>query len=282
MAVVEPPGGSIEAIDEPSPASQPAMSRMTIGEPWSAIVATRLPSADVARSRSPLGPSVWSPVSTSTMVASGAPASPVIDDQALVVEPDRRRGDDRLVDLDLERARLGRVDQDDPDVLAREEIAREHRVAAAVRFPGREVGRAGRGVAGGVLRVDVPPSERLAETERVARCRRAVVADRGQDVLQPGRDPDDVTLRQLDRDRLAAAAVPADQGRLVAVGDEGDEPVGRGRRLARRGRVRAGRGDDHERGTDGREWQPAAGRGWHRRGKCATPMRARHVTSISQ
>ena len=40
IAVVEPFGGAIEAIDEPSPPSQPAVSRITTGAPGAAIVAT--------------------------------------------------------------------------------------------------------------------------------------------------------------------------------------------------------------------------------------------------
>ena len=56
---------------EPSPASQPAVSRTTTGSPWAAIVAMRLPSPEAASSRSPLGPSVTSPVVVSTIAASG-------------------------------------------------------------------------------------------------------------------------------------------------------------------------------------------------------------------
>ena len=78
MAVVDAAGGSIEAIDEPSPASQPAVSRTTTGAPWPAIVAMRRPSAEVAIRRAPAGPSVSSPVvGVDDGRESARPASPV-------------------------------------------------------------------------------------------------------------------------------------------------------------------------------------------------------------
>ena len=77
MAVVEPPGGAIEPICDPSPASQPAVSWITIGAPWAAIVAIRRPVTEVARRRAPAGPSPISPVVVSTIADVGAAASPV-------------------------------------------------------------------------------------------------------------------------------------------------------------------------------------------------------------
>ena len=134
IAVVEPFGGSIEAIDDPSPASQPAVVRMTIGAPCSAIVATDWPSADVARSRSPLGPSVCLPSGVDDR-RDGRTGVAADHDEPVVVDPDRWRRDDGLIQRDLEGRPAG-VDEHDAHVVAGKEIAGEHRVAAAVGLPG--------------------------------------------------------------------------------------------------------------------------------------------------
>ena len=258
------------------------MSRMTIGAPCSAIVAIRLPSADVARSRSPLGPSVWLAGFASTMVAIGAPASPVTTtsrSSSIQTGGAATTGRSSAISKAVERAR---VDEHDAHVIAREEVPGEHRVAAAVGLPGREVGGSGRGLTARVLRR--PRSATSAASRDGPGRSSPSCRPRGRLRGRPAVRSRPRSRRpwELDRDRLAAARVPADERRAAARATSAMRPSGATPASPDAGRTGARGGDDHERGTDGGEWQPAAGRGWHRPPKCATPMRSGHRTVTAQ
>src|SRR6185369_13973240 len=108
--------------------------------------------------------------------------------------------------------------------------------------------------------------------------RRPVRQGGGEDTGQTGVDPGRLALGERDAGGLVAAVIPADEGRAVGIRDECEQAIGS--RLGRWCPVRAGGEEAHA----GNEEQGATGapgaarssawpvRGWHRRGKCATPM----------
>ena len=278
IAVVDPPGGAIEPICDPSPASQPAVSWITIGAPWAAIVATRRPVTEVARSRAPAGPS---PICAGRRVHDRRRRRGRItgdDRDAIAVDPDRRRRDDRSIERDLEGGLGGWVDEHEADPVAGQQIARERGEPSALRVPGREVVGSGRGLAGRDRGLDRSPGQRLAKVDGVAR-RRLPGGQGGREDRRPtGRDPGRLALGKLDRRPVCAGRIPAGQGRPARAGRQCEQPGRDGSR--RRGLVRAG-GDD-DRTEQGQPDGDSAGRrgrraawprsGRHRRGKCATPM----------
>ena len=162
------------------------------------------------------------------MVASGAPASPVTTTRRWSSSQTGGAATTARSIAISNAVETGRIDEHDPDVLAGEQIAGEHRKAAAVGFPGREIGGAGRGVAGrgpSALTFRQGATCRDGPGRSSPSCRR-----RGR---RPGRLPARsrsrrVALGQLDRDRLAAAAVPTDQGVLSPSATRAMSPSGAG------------------------------------------------------
>ena len=132
-------GASIDPIDDPSPASQPSVERMTIWSPASPpTTAMTGPSADVAKQPAARRAVAGSRRSSCRRGSNpGRRASPTGDRDEVRPDPRRRRRDDRPTEVDVEGAAVRRIDE--------RQDGRRHRgrrrAPRTGRLPGSQVGK---------------------------------------------------------------------------------------------------------------------------------------------
>ena len=213
----------------------------------------------------------------STMVAVGSRGVPGHDHEAVVVDPGRRRSDDRS----RAGSRSGRTDGSTSTARMSSPTSRSPLSVAKrppLGIPGCECVRAALGVAGRADGLDGTPLQPLAEMERVTGRHRAIDQGRGKDARQPGGDPVRVALGEGDAPSVPRHCRPSRGAwcRPRPRRARGGRPAPTSAAVPRSSTRRApstARGPARRPGRDGSGSRTVwPGRGWHRRGKCATPM----------